>query len=271
MPRVVHFEINADDVGRAVQFYTDVFGWKAEKWDGPIEYWLIMTGEGEPGIDGAISERQDPPEATVNMLDVNSVDEYVAKVLEHGGTVVVPKMAVPGVGWLAYCKDTEGNTLDTMTSSFQLGIWDAEVVGFTAAPQEVPAGATVDLSATLRNTGTVDISGEAVLRVTDEQGSTVSESRREVLSLPASESVSLADVWDTSDAAPGEYDIVCYMLYNGQATLASSATVTVSASGSSSLALGLGLGIGLGVVFALGILAVPWIRRRGGAAAVDGD
>ena len=47
MPRVVHFEINADDVERAVQFYSDVFGWKAEKWAGPMEYWLIMTGEGD--------------------------------------------------------------------------------------------------------------------------------------------------------------------------------------------------------------------------------
>ena len=164
-------------------------------------------------------------------------------------------------------KDTEGTTLDTMTSSFQLGIWDTEVVAFEAAPQEVTAGDTVDLSATLRNTGTVDISGEAVLRVTDDQGSTVSESRLEVVSLPASGTVDITDGWDTSGAAPGEYDIVCYMLYNGQATLASSATVTVSASSSGALALG--LGIGLGLVFALGIVAVPWIRRRGGGTAAE--
>jgi predicted enzyme related to lactoylglutathione lyase len=116
MPRVVHFEINADDVDRAIQFYSDVFGWKAEKWPGPMEYWLIMTGEGEPGIDGGIGERQDPPEATVNTIDVDSVDEYVAKVVAHGGSVVVPKTAIPGAGYLAYCKDTEGNTFGLMRS-----------------------------------------------------------------------------------------------------------------------------------------------------------
>ena len=115
MPRVTHFEFNADDGERAVKFYTGVFGWKAQKWDGPMDYWLLMTGEeGEPGIDGAVGLRQDPPEATVVTVDVPSVDEYVAKVLENGGTVVAPKMAIPSVGWLAYCKDTEGNTFGLM-------------------------------------------------------------------------------------------------------------------------------------------------------------
>lgn len=48
------FEIPADDPGRAAKFYDDVFGWKV-KWDGPIDYWLVTTGEDEePGINGAI-------------------------------------------------------------------------------------------------------------------------------------------------------------------------------------------------------------------------
>ena len=116
MPRVVHFEINADDVGRAVQFYTGVFGWKVEKWAGPIEYWTITTGEEEPGIDGGITQRQHPSEGTVNTVEVDSVDEYATKAVEHGGTIVIPKMPIPGVGWLVYCKDTEGNTFGLMQS-----------------------------------------------------------------------------------------------------------------------------------------------------------
>ena len=31
-----------------------------------------------------------------------------------GGSIAVPKMAVPGIGWLAYVKDTEGNILGVM-------------------------------------------------------------------------------------------------------------------------------------------------------------
>ena len=115
MPRVVHFEINADDPERAIQFYTGVFGWKVEKWAGPADYWLLMTGDDkEPGIDGAIAQRQDPSMATVNTVDVPSIDECVVKVKANGGIVVVPKMPVPGIGWLVYCKDTEGNTFGMM-------------------------------------------------------------------------------------------------------------------------------------------------------------
>jgi len=51
MPKVVHFEITANEPDRALAFYKNVFGWKFEKWDGPQEYWLITTGESnEPGI-----------------------------------------------------------------------------------------------------------------------------------------------------------------------------------------------------------------------------
>jgi predicted enzyme related to lactoylglutathione lyase len=115
MPRVVHFEINADDPERATRFYGKVFGWTVQKWDGPVDYWLLMTGDDkEPGIDGAITPRSDPPEATVVTVDVSSIDECVNHVRENGGTVIVPKMPVPGVGWLAYCRDTEGNTFGMM-------------------------------------------------------------------------------------------------------------------------------------------------------------
>jgi len=58
MPRVVHFEFYVDDPERAVKFYQEVFGWKITKWEGPVDYWLVTTGEeGEPGIDGAIARR----------------------------------------------------------------------------------------------------------------------------------------------------------------------------------------------------------------------
>ena len=55
MLRVTHFEMPADDPERLAEFYTNVFGWTVEKWDGPVDYWLVMTGdEGVPGIDGGI-------------------------------------------------------------------------------------------------------------------------------------------------------------------------------------------------------------------------
>ncbi len=109
MPKVVHFEISVDDPERAAEFYKKVFGWKIEKWDGPQEYWLLNTGEeGEPGIGGGMMKRKDGWSGTYNTIQVDSVDNYLTKITAAGGEIAVPKMAIPGVGYMAYFKDTEG-------------------------------------------------------------------------------------------------------------------------------------------------------------------
>jgi predicted enzyme related to lactoylglutathione lyase len=108
MPRPVHFEIPAEDPARAIKFYESVFGWKFTKWDGPMPYWMIVTGEGEPGINGGLVPRQNPAQPFANTIGVDDVDASLAMVVKNGGQVALPKMAIPGVGWLAYCIDTEG-------------------------------------------------------------------------------------------------------------------------------------------------------------------
>ena len=115
MLRVTHFEIYVDDPERSTKFYSDVFGWKIEKWEGPIDYWLITTGpEDQPGINGGIAKREKPEQSTINFIDVPSADEYITKITQAGGKVVSPKMAIPGVGYMAFCQDTEGNTFSIM-------------------------------------------------------------------------------------------------------------------------------------------------------------
>jgi predicted enzyme related to lactoylglutathione lyase len=115
MSRVTHFDINAEDVDRAIRFYESVFGWKFQKWDGPMEYWLIMTGdEKEPGIDGGMSRRTEMNSGVVNTISVESVDDAIEKILKAGGKVAQPKGAVPGVGWFASCFDTEGTPFGLM-------------------------------------------------------------------------------------------------------------------------------------------------------------
>jgi predicted enzyme related to lactoylglutathione lyase len=117
MPRVVHFEIDAKKPERAVSFYEKVFDWKIEKWKGPVDYWLITTGNPkEPGIDGGLSKRTAANPSTVNTIDVPSVDKFAKRILENGGKIVRPKMAVPGVGWMIYFTDPEGNVWGMMES-----------------------------------------------------------------------------------------------------------------------------------------------------------
>ncbi len=114
MPRPVHFEIPVDDPERAANFYRNVFGWKIEKWDGPVEYWNVTTGEAGPGINGGILRRQFPNQPCVNTTEVPNLDETIRTVEKSGGKMAVPKMPIPGVGWLAYCVDPDGNVFGVM-------------------------------------------------------------------------------------------------------------------------------------------------------------
>lgn len=120
MPRVCHFEIHADNPERAMKFYQTVFDWKFQKWDGPMDYWLITTGDDkEPGINGGMMKRQTPLSgegviAYPCVIDVSSVDEYEKKIKANGGRITMPKTPISGVGWFAAAKDTEGNIFSIM-------------------------------------------------------------------------------------------------------------------------------------------------------------
>jgi uncharacterized protein len=115
MPRVIHFEITADQPERAATFFKNVFEWKIEKWGGPEEYWLVTTGDADkPGINGAIMRRAEQFNSTCNTVDVPSIDDFIIKITSNGGKVITPKSTIPGVGYFAYCKDTEGNTFGIM-------------------------------------------------------------------------------------------------------------------------------------------------------------
>ncbi len=117
MTRVVHFEIAVDSPDRAIKFYQSVFGWKIEKWEGPVDYWMAVTGEeGVPGIDGAFQLRSDAPQPIINIISTSNVDQTVNQIVKANGSILRPKMAVPGVGWAAYAKDTEGNVFGLMQS-----------------------------------------------------------------------------------------------------------------------------------------------------------
>lgn len=114
MSKVIHFEIPADDTARATEFYRKVFDWKIDTWQGPAEYHLVTAGsEDESGINGAIMPRGENRQVT-NTIAVDSVDESIKRIEEAGGKIIMPKMPVPGVGWMAYFEDTEGNRAGIM-------------------------------------------------------------------------------------------------------------------------------------------------------------
>jgi predicted enzyme related to lactoylglutathione lyase len=121
MAKVAYYEIHVDDFKRAQKFYHEVFGWEFSKYDAPMEYYMIKSGdEKEAGIDGGMLQRQQPlakdngVSSFVCTVSVEAIDEILSKVTEHGGTIAMPKMEMEGIGHVAYAIDTEGNTF---------GIW----------------------------------------------------------------------------------------------------------------------------------------------------
>lgn len=114
MPTIVHFEIPADDVERSKKFYSQLSGWKIEKFPSETPaggYWMstITDDKGNRILGGGMHKRMHPAQQIINYIDVKSVDEYSSKVEKLGGKVVMPKTAVDGMGYFAFCMDTENN------------------------------------------------------------------------------------------------------------------------------------------------------------------
>jgi uncharacterized protein len=118
MSRVVHFEIQASQPAALIDFYTALLGRNFSKQQG-MEYWLIDTGPADqPGINGGLLPRPGAAPAEMQAVNafvctvgVDALDETLATNADLGGGVALPKMAVPGIGWLAYVKDPDGNIL----------------------------------------------------------------------------------------------------------------------------------------------------------------
>jgi uncharacterized protein len=119
--RVIHFEIQADNVQRAKKFYESVLGWKIDKMmskeDGGMDYWGLSTGEGL-GINGRLYERPKKKEEKFYLYDctieVSDIDKAIKAVKANGGKITKEKMEIPKVGWFAGALDTEGNRFGLM-------------------------------------------------------------------------------------------------------------------------------------------------------------
>ena len=126
MNRVIHFEIPADDIDRAAEFYRKVFDWDIKDSGMPdVEYFLITTGEGEIGINGGLMRRKGSAQtggenAFVCTVQVENLDESIGRVRQNGCSTVGEKMQIPNVGAFVYCLDTESNTFSMLEPVSQM-------------------------------------------------------------------------------------------------------------------------------------------------------
>ena len=111
MSKIVHFEIPADDPQRAAAFYHDALGWEISRF-GEQPYWLVRAGDdAEPGANGALVSRVDLHQSPIVIAGVADIDDVLSRVQQCGGEVAQGKLPVPGMGWSAYIRDPEGNTI----------------------------------------------------------------------------------------------------------------------------------------------------------------
>jgi predicted enzyme related to lactoylglutathione lyase len=121
MSRVIHFEIHASEPEALAAYYAGLLGWTFAKQEG-MDYWLIDTGpSAQPGINGGLLRRPvagpalgQAVNAFVCTVEVDSLDQTLARNAELGGEVALPRMPVTGLGWLAYVLDPDGNMLGVL-------------------------------------------------------------------------------------------------------------------------------------------------------------
>jgi uncharacterized protein len=118
MPRFVHIDISADNPERAAAFYRQAFGWTVTRLEGPMPYWLVAVDAADPNAMGAgIGQRTESWQSTAPTIDVADADQAAAAIVAAGGSIVIPKTPIPGVGQLVTFKDTEGNVMAVLESA----------------------------------------------------------------------------------------------------------------------------------------------------------
>jgi uncharacterized protein len=110
--KVVHVEFSAQDMDRAEKFWEGLGGWSIESAAMPgIDYRMFQ--EGDQG--GAVMQSDGSTKGPVIYFGSDDIDADLAKVRELGGEAE-EKQPIPGVGWFARCKDTEGNAFSLFQS-----------------------------------------------------------------------------------------------------------------------------------------------------------
>jgi uncharacterized protein len=117
--KLTHFALYIDDMERAKKFYGDVFDWGFSSY-GQTDLLQIKADKTEKGeLIGALQSRNYSPipdkvigfEGTIG---VENLDFTIEKIKNNGGQVLLPKTAIPYVGWIAKFLDTEGNLFCAM-------------------------------------------------------------------------------------------------------------------------------------------------------------
>ena len=200
----------------------------AQNEDVQVDLWLNNSGDPQDVIVDA---------AVVEEVSGEVVDGLMLKSLHHvqglasWDTVWDSGSAQPGAYAIEVeIRDDLGNVLDRTTRRFELGIHAGEVTSFSVTPAMFNLGDTLDISMIFSNTGTVPITGTAVVEIQHSSVLTMGTAlTRTIANLGPRSDVVLEDEWDTSGAEEGAYQVRGYVLYHSTSTEPASVLVGTQA------------------------------------------
>jgi len=117
MSPVVFFEMPANDMKRAKEFYEKVLGWHILPDYENYYFALTATSDehkipkGVGQINGGIQRKDETIGKLRLMINVKDLDNTLKKALEEGGKILIPPKKIPGY-YYSVIIDTEGNEIN---------------------------------------------------------------------------------------------------------------------------------------------------------------
>ena len=115
----VHIEFSSNDPAKSAEFYGSLFGWPMHEIK-EFNYWTFQTAEGQGGGFNQVGNDNGnlnvKPGDVVAYVDTDDIERDLAKAQELGGTLVAPKMEIPGIGWYGIFRDPTGNLVGLYTN-----------------------------------------------------------------------------------------------------------------------------------------------------------
>ncbi|WP_028045401.1 VOC family protein [Cellulomonas sp. URHE0023] len=116
---ITHIDIPADDIARATAFYSQLFGWDIAESPGFEGYPMWRAPNGISG--GGIGPREGNLLVPRSYVEVDSIDDTLARAQELGGRTIQEKAEISPTSWWASFEDSEGNQIGLYESTTQPG------------------------------------------------------------------------------------------------------------------------------------------------------
>ncbi|GAB3268972.1 VOC family protein [Microbacterium sp. MEC084] len=112
---VTHLEIPVSDLEKGKAFYADLFGWQIEAPPGFEEYPMWQNPNGVSG--GALTPREEGFTQPRSIVEVDSIDDTLAKAVAGGGEIVKERTPITETSWWALFRDPDGNVVGLFEGS----------------------------------------------------------------------------------------------------------------------------------------------------------